>query len=73
MRSAKNIPDSIDTDRKIWILIDSTRQSIQDSLTQLQILQEAETFVAKIQCLHTGIEVAGRIQDILMLPILCCR
>lgn len=42
---------------KFGFLIDSTRQSIQDSLTQLQYYRKLKPLFAKIGCLHTGIEL----------------
>jgi Periplasmic protease len=42
---------------KFGLLIDSTRQSIQDSLTQLQYYRKLKPLFAKIGCLHTGIEL----------------
>lgn len=46
------------TDReKFGFLIDSTKQSIQDSLTQLQYYRKLKPLFAKIGCLHTGIEL----------------
>ncbi len=43
--------------KKFRFLIDSTRQSIRDSLTQLQYYQKLKPLFAKIGCLHTGIEL----------------
>lgn len=42
---------------KFRFLIDSTQQSIQDSLTQLQYYRKLKPLFAKIGCLHTGIEL----------------
>ncbi|WEK69867.1 MAG: S41 family peptidase [Candidatus Chryseobacterium colombiense] len=42
---------------KFGFLIDSTRQSIRDSLTQLQYYRKLKPLFAKIGCLHTGIEL----------------
>lgn len=42
---------------KFGFLIDSTQQSIQDSLTQLQYYRKLKPLFAKIGCLHTGIEL----------------
>ena len=42
---------------KFGLLIDSTQQSIQDSLTQLQYYRKLKPLFAKIGCLHTGIEL----------------
>ncbi|UQB69322.1 S41 family peptidase [Epilithonimonas zeae] len=42
---------------KFGFLIDSTLQSIQDSLTQLQYYRKLKPLFAKIGCLHTGIEL----------------
>ncbi len=42
---------------KFGLLIDSTRQSIKDSLTQLEYYRKLKPLFAKIGCLHTGIEL----------------
>lgn len=50
---------------RFGFLVDSTQQTIRDSLTELQYYRKIKPLFARIGCLHTGISLSPEYQDYL--------